>query len=234
MKNIKVYLLAIALSSGLLLQSCEAVKNTNNTQRGVAAGAVAGGVIGGILGNNMGKGGNTAVGAIIGAAVGGAAGGIIGNSMDKQAERIENTLPGAQVVRSEEGIQVILDENSDVRFEYNKSDLTPSAKTNLDKLVTIFNEYPDTNLMIAGYTDGIGSEAYNLTLSEKRANSVKDYLISRGISPSRLTSKGFGKADPIATNETDAGRAQNRRVEFYITANQKMIDDAQRQAEQGK
>jgi len=233
MKNFKLNLLIIIFISGLILQSCEAAKNTNKTQRGAAAGAVLGGVLGGVLGNNMGKGGNTAVGAIIGAAVGGAAGGLIGNSMDKQAEKIEQTLPGAEVVRSEEGIQIILDENSDVRFEYNKSDLTAAAKTNLNKLVTIFNEYPDTNLMIAGFTDGVGSDAYNLTLSEKRANSVKDYLISRGIKASRLTSEGLGKADPRGSNDTEAGRAQNRRVEFYITANQKMIDDAERQA-QGK
>lgn len=233
MKNLKLNFFVAAIITGLTFQGCEAVKNTNNTQRGAAAGAVAGGVIGGILGNNLGKGGNTALGAIIGATVGGVAGGIIGNKMDKQAEKIENTLPGAQVIRSEEGIQVILDENSDVRFEYNKSDLTATAKTNLSKLIEIFNEYPDTNLLIIGHTDSKGSDAYNQPLSEKRANAVVSYLTSQGIKSSRLSSKGMGKTDPIASNDTEEGRAQNRRVEFVITANEKMIQDAEKEA-QGK
>lgn len=231
MKLLKVNFLAITISAGLLLASCQAVQNTNHTQRGAASGAAAGAIIGGILGNNV-KGGNTATGAIAGAVIGGVAGGLIGNKMDKQAEKIENTLPGAEVVRTDEGIQVILDENSNVKFEYNKSDLTAASKTNLDKLVSIFQEYPDTDLLVLGYTDGVGSDAYNLGLSEKRSNSVVSYLTSKGIKSSRLTSKGMGKADPVATNDTDAGRAKNRRVEFVITANEKMVQDAQKEAGQ--
>ncbi|KDC45772.1 hypothetical protein DC53_21640, partial [Pseudoalteromonas fuliginea] len=102
-------------------------------------------------------------------------GGVIGNRMDKQAQRIEQTLPGAEVERVGEGIKLTLGENS-VRFDTNKSSLTSTAKKNLDKLVTVFNEYPDTNIQIFGYTDSTGAVDYNLKLSEKRAESVEMYL----------------------------------------------------------
>lgn len=222
----------LALSAGLLLGSCEAIQNTNHTQRGAAVGATSGAVIGGVLGNNVGKGDNAVLGAIAGAVIGGVAGGLIGNRMDKQAEKIENTLPGAEVVRTAEGIQVILDEQSDVRFEYDKSDLTAQAKANLDKLIPVFNEYPDTDILVVGFTDSKGSDAYNQGLSERRASSVVAYLKAKGISSSRLKSIGQGETNPRGDNNTEAGRAQNRRVEFGITANDKMIEDAKNEAGQ--
>lgn len=216
----------VLLTLGLLLNSCDA----NNTQKGAGIGAAAGAIIGGIIGNNVGSKDNAAVGAIAGAVIGGAAGGVIGHKMDQQAKKIENTLPGAEVVRNAEGIQVILDENSNVKFEYNKASLTSEAQTNLHKLIPIFNEYPDTDIMVVGYTDSIGSQEYNLPLSEKRASSVVDYLKSQGIASSRLSSMGQGKLSPRADNATAEGRAQNRRVEFAITANDKMKRDAEREA----
>lgn len=232
MKKTNTRIAAMVLGGTFILSSCTAVQNANNTQKGAGIGAVAGGVIGGILGNNIGKGGNTALGAVIGAAVGGAAGGVIGNKMDKQAQKIEQVLPGAEVVRTEEGINLILDENSRVTFDYNASSLTSTAKTNLDKLIEVFKEYPDTNLLIVGHTDNKGSQSYNLPLSQKRAQSVKDYLVSKGVSSSRLTSQGKGLEEPIADNNTDQGRAQNRRVEIAITANEKMKADAAKEAGQ--
>ncbi|MBF00577.1 OmpA family protein [Flavobacterium coralii] len=231
MKTTKIYLLALAFIVSIGISSCEAVKNTNNTQRGVGIGAASGAVIGGVIGNNVGKGGNTALGAIIGGVVGGTVGGVIGNRMDKQAQKIDEALPGAEVERVGEGIKLTLGENS-VRFDTNKSSLTPTAKANLDKLVNVFKEYPDTNIMIFGYTDSTGPEDYNLRLSEQRAQSVKDYLSSKGISASRFSTIGKGIADPVATNETAEGRSQNRRVEFAITANEQMIQDAQKEAKQ--
>jgi len=230
MKKLNTKLTALVLGSAFILSSCTAVQNANNTQKGAAIGVVAGSVLGGILGNNIGKGGNTALGAVIGAAVGGGAGAIIGKSMDNQAQKIEQVLPGAEVVRTEEGINLILDEKSNVTFEYNKSSLTPTAKENLNKLIEVFKEFPDTNLLIVGYTDNVGSQAYNLPLSEQRAKSVKDYLIQHGIAASRLTSVGRGMEEPIASNATPEGRAANRRVEIAITANEKMKADAQNAA----
>ncbi|MGC4041759.1 MAG: OmpA family protein [Flavobacterium sp.] len=229
MKNIKIVALAGLFLFGSLFTSCESVQNTNKTQRGAAIGAVGGAVIGGILGNNLGKGGNGALGAVLGGVVGGVAGGVIGNKMDKQAREIETAVPGAQVERVGEGIKLTLGENA-VRFDTNKSTLTVGAKANLDKLVPVFNQYPDTNIQIYGYTDSTGTPEYNLKLSGERAASVKSYLAGKGISASRFNTTGMGIADPIASNETVEGRSQNRRVEFAITANEKMVQDAQKQA----
>ncbi|MEO0046125.1 MAG: hypothetical protein RL705_1316 [Bacteroidota bacterium] len=229
MKKVSTILLSVLFLITTVFTSCEAVKNTNKTQRGVAIGSVGGAVIGGILGNNIGKGGNGALGAVLGGVIGGVAGGVIGNKMDKQAREIETALPGAQVERVGEGIKLTLGENA-VRFDTNKSTLTATAKANLDKLVPVFNQYPDTNIQIYGYTDSTGTPEYNLTLSDQRAASVKAYLSSKGLSANRFVTIGLGIADPIATNDTAEGRSQNRRVEFAITANEKMVQDAQKEA----
>ena len=229
MKKISIVILVSILTLGNVFTGCQAIKDTSNSQKGVAIGAAGGALLGGILGNNLGKGGKGALGAVLGGVIGGVAGGVIGNKMDKQAREIEQALPGAQVERVGEGIRLVLGENA-VRFDTNKSSLTFVAKTNLDKLVPVFNQYPDTNIQIYGYTDSTGSAEYNLTLSEQRAASVRAYLGSKGISSSRFTTTGLGIADPIATNDTPEGRSQNRRVEFAITANEKMVEEAQKEA----
>jgi outer membrane protein OmpA-like peptidoglycan-associated protein len=226
MKKISVVAIATIMVIGSIFTSCEAVKNTNKTQRGAGIGAAAGAVLGGVLGNNLGKGGKGAMGAVLGGVIGGVAGGAIGNKMDKQAREIDAVLPGAEVVRVGEGIKLVLNENA-VRFDTNKSTLTAAAKANLDKLVPVFGEYPDTNITIYGYTDSTGSADYNLKLSGDRAAAVRSYLSSKGVSSSRFQVTGLGIADPIASNETVEGRSQNRRVEFAITANEKMIKDAE-------
>jgi outer membrane protein OmpA-like peptidoglycan-associated protein len=231
MKTTKIYVLALAFVLSIGAMSCESVKNTNKTQRGVGIGAASGAVIGGVLGNNIGKGGNTALGAIIGGVVGGTVGGVIGNRMDKQAQKIDEALPGAEVERVGEGIKLTLNENS-VNFDLNKSSLTAKAKANLDKLVSVFNEYPDTDIQIFGYTDSSGADDYNLRLSEQRAAAVKSYLSGKGLKSSRFTTIGRGEADPISSNDNATGMSQNRRVEFAITANEKMVQDAEKEAKQ--
>lgn len=220
MKSIFTRLTLILLAVSILM-SC----NTNDTQKGAGLGAVAGGVLGAVIGNNVGNKNNAALGAVIGAAVGGTTGGLIGHKMDQQARQIQESVPGASVERVGEGIKVVLNENA-IRFDFDKATLTPTAQQNLDKIVSVFKQYPDTNIGIFGYTDAKGADQYNLNLSENRAKSVANYLSSNGISSSRFTIKGFGKADPIGDNSTEAGRALNRRVEFSITANEKMIRDA--------
>ncbi|MBP8066145.1 MAG: OmpA family protein [Flavobacterium sp.] len=231
MKKISIYALTLAFATSTMFTGCNSVKNANNTQKGAVIGAVGGAVIGGVLGNNLGKGGKGALGAVLGGVIGGTAGAIIGRSMDKQAREIKEALPGVEVERVGEGIKLVLGENS-VNFDFNKSTLTPTAKQNLDKLVPVFKQYPDTDIQIYGYTDSKGSDEYNLNLSEQRAAAVKSYLGSKGLSSSRFKTVGMGEADPIADNETDSGRAKNRRVEFAITANQKMVQDAQKEAGQ--
>ncbi len=229
MKKIMIYLTAVVLVGNVVLSGCSSVKNANNTQKGAVIGAVGGGVLGAVLGNNLGKGGNGALGAVLGTVIGGTVGGIIGNKMDKQAREIETALPGAQVERVGEGIRLVLGENS-VNFDFNKATLTTKAKQNLDKLVPVFKEYADTNIKIYGFTDSKGSDDYNLNLSSQRATAVKNYLATKGLVSSRFTVVGMGEAEPIATNDTDAGRGLNRRVEFAIVANDKMIEDAKKEA----
>lgn len=218
--------IALVVTVGMLLSSCGTVKDANSKQKGVAIGAAAGAILGGVLGNNLGKGGNSELGAVLGAVIGGAAGGVIGNKMDKQAAEIENALPGAEVERIGEGIRVVLGENA-INFDFGKATLTNQAKLNLDKVIPALNTELNTNLLILGYTDSKGSDAYNLNLSKQRAAAVVSYLKTHNVSSSRIKMEGRGEAAPIATNDTEAGRAENRRVEFVITANEQMIKDAE-------
>ncbi|HLV50418.1 MAG TPA: OmpA family protein, partial [Flavobacterium sp.] len=204
------------------------IQNANNTQKGAAAGAAAGAVLGGVVGNNV-KNKNSALGAVLGGVVGGTVGAIIGRNMDKQAQEIQTALPGAEVERVGEGIKLVLNENT-VNFGFDSSDLTATAKSNLDKIAKVFIDHPKTLINIYGYTDSVGKDEYNMKLSRSRANAVKAYLVSKGIGTKRITTVGMGEADPVASNDTDAGRAQNRRVEFAIVANDDMINDAKREA----
>ncbi|RYY19061.1 MAG: OmpA family protein, partial [Sphingobacteriaceae bacterium] len=151
-------------------------------------------------------------------------GAFVGRKMDRQAAEIKQTVPGADVVREGEGLIVKFD--SGILFDVNKTALKSAATNNLQNLATSMQNNPDTNIMIMGYTDNTGSDAYNQTLSVKRADAVKSAITSNGVASSRLTTQGKGEADPIADNTTEAGRAQNRRVEIVIVANDKMKADA--------
>ena len=221
----KTNIAALFISASMVMTSCETVKNSNNQQKGTAIGTAAGAIIGGVLGNNLGKGKNAPLGAVLGGVVGGVAGNVIGNKMDKQAKEIKETLPGAEVERVGEGIRVTMKENM-VNFGFDSSNLTEAAKVNLDKLAKVLVNNPDTNINIYGHTDSKGADSYNLSLSERRAGAVRSYLMGKGISTSRMIAMGVGENEPIASNDTDAGRAENRRVEFAITANENMIKDA--------
>jgi len=228
-KSVILGLACICLTA-TLFSGCNTVKNANNTQKGAGIGVAAGAIVGGLIGHGS---GNAALGAVIGAAVGGGTGAVIGNKMDKQARQISEAVPGAEVERVGEGIHMVLKEDA-IRFDLNKSTLTNDAKANLDKLVPVFKEYADTNIDIYGYTDSTGQAEYNLKLSRERAESVKSYLKTKGLLADRMKTNGLGVADPIASNDTDEGRSQNRRVEFAITANQKMTEDAKKEAGQSK
>ena len=214
--------MVIVLSTALLFSSCASL---NKTQKGGAVGAVAGGAMGAIIGKAA---GNTGLGAIIGATVGGATGAVIGHKMDKQAKEIEQTVPDAKVERVGEGI--VVEFSSNVLFGFDSSNLSSEAKVNLDKLVKVLNVYPDTDIEVQGHTDSKGSEAYNKKLSERRAGSVSAYLTSKSISYSRVRINGFGESIPKYDNSTEDGRSQNRRVEFLITANEKMKAEAAKEA----
>lgn len=222
MRSIQKTLTGIA-AVAIILGGC---KSMNKTQKGAVIGTAGGGAVGAVIGKVA---GNTALGAIIGATVGGVTGAVIGHKMDKQAKEIENKVPGAKVERVGEGINVEFSEK--ILFGFNQSTLNATASSNLDKLAVILKDYPDTDIEVQGHTDSKGSDDYNMTLSEKRAGSVAAYLRGKGIAGSRISTKGYGETAPVASNDTDAGRAQNRRVNFLITANEKMKEDAKKEAQ---
>jgi outer membrane protein OmpA-like peptidoglycan-associated protein len=217
LKSFTIGVLAISL----ILGSC----GLSRAVKGGAIGAASGGAIGGLIGH---KAGNTAVGVLVGAAVGGTAGALIGRHMDKQAEKLQKDLEGATVQRVGEGILITFDKG--MQFDVNKYAVPTSGTANLNELAAVLKEYEDTDILIEGHTDNSGDHAYNQTLSENRAQSVKKYLINNGIAANRISSLGYGEDQPLQDNETEQGRAANRRVEVAIYANKKM----QKMAEKGE
>lgn len=229
MKNISI--LAFAMLLTFSFTSCEATKNANNKQKGAVIGAAGGAILGAILGNNIGKGGNGEVGAVIGGVIGGGAGILIGSKMDKQAQKIENEIPGAEVERVDDGIVITFDENSGVNFDTGKYNINATSQTNLDKLTGILQEYSDTNVLVIGHTDSVGSDKSNMLLSERRAKAVTNYFTTtNGLSTYRFNTNWYGEQTPIGDNVTAAGRAQNRRVNIVIVPNDKMKKEAEKEA----
>jgi outer membrane protein OmpA-like peptidoglycan-associated protein len=221
MKSIKITMLCLLLT-GIFSIGC---KTLNKTQKGAIIGTAGGAAAGAVIGRVA---GNTGLGAIIGATVGGVTGAVIGRKMDKQAEEMKKNIPDATVERVGEGI--IIEFNSKILFGFDESNLSADAKTNLDKLGVILQKYPDTDIEIQGHTDNKGTANYNAALSKRRATSVNNYLAANNLSTSRLTIKGFGEAAPKYENTTADGQMQNRRVEFLITANEKMKAEAAKEA----
>lgn len=216
----KKILSIVCICSVLTLNyNCTAIQNANKSQKGAGLGVIGGAITGGLVGGDI-------KGALIGAAIGGAGGAIIGKQMDKQAQKIEEVLPGTEVKRIGEGIQVVFDDKSGVTFALNSANLTSESKLNLDKIAEVFTEFPDTELMLEGHTDSSGDENYNMTLSNNRAKAVASYLQSKGVAASRMTVKGYGETAPRFDNATKEGQAKNRRVEIGISANEEMIEDA--------
>jgi outer membrane protein OmpA-like peptidoglycan-associated protein len=186
----------------------------NNAQKGAIIGVGVGGGAGAVIGKAT---GSTVRGAIIGAVVGGAAGAIIGHQMDKQAEELAYELPGAVVQRIGEGITVTFPDG--LLFGYDSDELTPAARENLRKFAASLRKYGDTRTLIVGHTDSDGSSQYNLGLSDRRALTAAGFVSSEGVDRARITTAGRGEAEPIASNGSDSGRGQNRRVEIAIYAN---------------
>lgn len=215
MKKIIFY----CLTATLLLASC---KSWNRTQKGAAIGTGTGAAAGAVIGKAS---GNTKLGAIIGATVGGVTGAVIGRKMDKQAEEMKKKVPDAKVERVGEGI--VVEFNSNILFGFDSYELTPEAKTNLNQLSDVLTDYPDTDIEIQGHTDSKGSDQYNFDLSVRRASAVRNYLAAENISRNRINTVGYGESAPEYDNSSDQGRSMNRRVEFMITANEKMRKEAE-------
>ena len=208
---------AARLTSGVLTVTllAGACSSLSRTEKGAIIGAGAGGAVGGVIGNQT---GSTARGAIIGAVVGGVVGGVIGRQMDKQAGELAQNIPGAKVERVGEGIQVTFE--SGLLFDFDSDRVRQEAATNLRNLANSLGEYPNTELLIVGHTDSDGPDSYNWSLSERRASSAANYLASQGVARTRLRMAGRGETEPVTSNETDAGRQQNRRVEVAIFASE--------------
>lgn len=191
--------------------------------QGAVLGTLAGAAAGAAIDHNK-----RGRGALIGAAVGGLAGAGIGHYLEKQQQEIDQ-IPDANVQQQGEALLVAFP--GDVLFDTGSSSLAPGAFSRLDQLADTLNRYPDTDVVVKGYTDAEGSEASNLVLSEQRSDSVRRYLIGKGVSPSRIKSIGFGESMPLVSNATMAGRQQNRRVEIELRPNQQMREQQTTQSQ---
>jgi outer membrane protein OmpA-like peptidoglycan-associated protein len=198
----------VTLAALLTLSGC-----SSNLRTGALGGAAAGAVIGGVASGS-------AKGAIIGAAIGGAAGAAIGGVMDAQAEDLQDKLPNATVERVGEGIQVTFD--SGILFDVNSANLRSAAQQNLTDLARSLEEYEGTDVLVVGHTDSTGEADYNQALSERRADAARNFLVGAGLEPGRVTAMGRGEMEPITSNDTEAGRQDNRRVEVAIFASEEM------------
>ena len=228
----KTKIISLLLCVGLLF-AC------NNTQKGAGIGAGGGALLGGIIGAIA---GNTAIGAVVGGAVGAGAGAIIGKKMDKakaEAEKVQNAQ--VETVKDNNGLEAVkVTFDSGILFATGKAELSATAKNSLAQFATVLKNNSDCDIAIQGYTDNTGfkgssaaeSAAKNKALSLDRASAVSNYLKGLAVPVAQIKSvEGFGEENPVADNSTAAGKAQNRRVEIYMYASEKMINDAQAQAQ---
>jgi outer membrane protein OmpA-like peptidoglycan-associated protein len=233
MKTITMKFIATLLIGGFFIGGLTGCENLSKAAKGAGIGAGAGAVIGGVIGNQS---GNTGRGAAIGGAVGAAVGAIIGDQMDRQAAELKKDLPDAVVVRDGDGIQVTF--ASAILFGFDSTNLAAAAKPDLNDLATSMNKNTNTELQIIGHTDSVGSDSYNQRLSENRAKAVANYLASQGVSSSRMATLGKGESEPVADNSSDAGRAQNRRVQILINVTeayrQQLIQQQQASGNNGR
>ena len=207
----KVVFYSVILSLSISLFHCASM---SRKEKGAIIGATSGGVIGGVIGKQA---GNTAVGAILGAAIGGAAGAYIGNYMDKQEAQLRDRLRSTGVSVTRQGDSIVLNMPGNITFATNSSDITANFYPVLDSVALVLEEYNQTYVDVVGHTDSTGSMETNQRLSEQRANSVAQYLVSQQVAPQRLVTRGVGPNAPIASNDTPEGRALNRRVEIILT-----------------
>jgi outer membrane protein OmpA-like peptidoglycan-associated protein len=185
-------------------------------KKGAIIGGIAGAIAGGVISNNR-NGHSGKRGAIVGGVAGTAAGAIVGAMMDKQ-ERELRQIPGVNVQRTADD-ELNVTVRNEVLFDYNSAALRSASRTSLREMADVFDKYPNTTIAVQGYTDSTGSNAYNERLSERRANSVGNYLQTLGVRSSRIETIGYGESSPKASNATASGRQQNRRVEIHIRAN---------------
>ncbi|GKY88229.1 OmpA family protein [Sinisalibacter aestuarii] len=200
----------LPLVAAVTLTACTEMGPRQTT--GAATGAVAGGLLGGVLGGNVGT-------AAVGAVAGGIVGGVIGQELDKQAGELRTSFGDSRIGVVNTGSSLVVTMPQDILFATDSATLSGPLRSDLAVLARHLNKYPDSNVQVVGHTDNVGSAAYNLNLSRQRASAVAAELISGGVSSGRVTSIGRGEDQPVASNLTAEGRAQNRRVEIVIIPN---------------
>lgn len=206
--------LVSTLAVVVTLAACASADDPNRqTKKGAAIGAAAGAVAGAVIGNQS---GNTRTGAAVGAAVGAGVGAAVGHRMDQQQKELEQ-IEGVEVTRTaEDELDVTL--RNEILFDFDSAALRSESRRTLTDMSDVFEKYPKQSIVVEGHADSVGSDAYNQTLSEKRADAVRDYLVREGTASSRIRAVGFGESRPKASNETAEGRQLNRRVEIKIKA----------------
>lgn len=211
----------LMLTMIVAITGCAANTTHERTQKGAGIGAAVGALSGAIIGYQSDKRSGALRGALIGGAAGGAVGAGLGAYMDKQQTEFEQELAREQAqnqieIERQQNEILKLTLQGEVTFDFDSARIKPSFYRSLDRIAEIMNRYPQTDIVIAGHTDSVGAPQYNLDLSLRRANAVADYLMSQGVARLRLSTEGRGQLEPVASNETAAGRMQNRRVEIFV------------------
>lgn len=216
MKAPRIAVASLAALSLVSLSACVTDPNTgerkvSRTAIGGVGGAALGYLLGGIIGGKTAR--------IVGAGIGGVAGGVIGYKMDQQIKELKEKTAGSgvDVTETDDGKAILVNLPDGVTFAVDSTTISPAFQKTLDEIAISLKQYPDSLIDVYGHTDSTGSDAYNQSLSERRAKAVADYLAMRGVSSSRIRSQGFGEQYPVASNDTAEGRALNRRVEIKIT-----------------
>lgn len=215
MAKSRIFISSLAAVSLLTVSGCVTDPNTgeqkvSRTAIGAGAGGLAGLLLGGVIGGKTGR--------IVGAGIGGVAGAVVGAQMDKQIKELKEVTAGTgvDVTEVDNGQAILVNLPDGVTFDVNSTAVKPQFRATLDQIAQSLQQYPNSLVDVYGHTDSTGSDAYNQTLSEDRARSVGNYLSMRGVSAARLRTMGFGETQPVATNDTEEGRARNRRVEIKI------------------
>jgi len=230
MKKSRLLVSSLAVLSLVTVSACVTDPNTgeqkvSRTALGGGAGALAGLLLGGLIGGGTGR--------IVGAGIGGVAGAAVGYTMDKQIKELKETTAGSgvDISESDNGQSILVNLPEGVTFDVGSYTLKPQFRTTLDSIAQSMTQYPDSLIDVYGHTDSTGSDAFNQTLSENRASTVANYLATRGVSGSRVRSRGYGETMPVADNASEEGRRQNRRVEIKIVP---ISQEQVRAAQQGQ
>ena len=211
-------LVLVAVATGLLSTTAACVTDPNTGERRVSRAAIGavGGAVGGYLLGDLVGGRRDRTERIIGTGIGALAGGAVGAYMDRQEQELRRQTAGSGVEIERRGDELVLTMPSGITFAFDRYDVQPQFRPTLDRVAEVLGDYPQTMIDIYGHTDSVGADAYNQTLSENRARAVADYLSMQGVNKVRMATLGYGETQPIADNETESGRAANRRVEIRI------------------